>query len=176
MQTKVKHHYKQQKLKQASILGMYFMYQFSQSDLLSENVSDHLQLQGSEVQESHQAIVKDLADARHQAQDIYQKIGNEILNSSQKFKNMKLKLARWILCVCADHSMLEFLQYQDQTSQYYVDLMNKLERMNSTLGSMLHYLDHMQSRVEERLHMIQGYLGWAGEMTCNASCFFHRAF
>lgn len=59
--------------------------------------------------------------------------------------------------------MSEFLQYQDQTSQYYTDLMNKLERMNSTLGFMLHYLDNMQSRIEERLHMIQGYLGWAGE-------------
>lgn len=64
----------------------------------------------------------------------------------------------------SDRSMLEFLQYQDQTSQYYSDLMNKLERMNSTLGSMLHYLDNMQARVEERLHMIQGYLGWAGKM------------
>lgn len=59
--------------------------------------------------------------------------------------------------------MIEFLQYQDQTSQYYTDLMNKLERMNSTLGGMLHYLDKMQSRIEDRLHMIQGYLGWAGE-------------
>lgn len=59
--------------------------------------------------------------------------------------------------------MLEFLQYQDQTSQYYSDLMDKLERMNSTLASMLHYIDNMQGRVEERLHIIQGYLGWAGE-------------
>lgn len=59
--------------------------------------------------------------------------------------------------------MIEFLQYQDQTSQYYTDLMNKFERMNSTLGGMLHYLDKMQSRIEDRLHMIQGYLGWAGE-------------
>lgn len=67
-------------------------------------------------------------------------------------------------CGQSDRSMLEFLQYQDQTSQYYSDLMNKLERMNSTLGSMLHYLDNMQTRVEERLHMIQGYLGWAGKM------------
>lgn len=40
-----------------------------------ENVSKHLQIQGSEVQDSHKAIVKDLADVRHQAQDIYQKIG-----------------------------------------------------------------------------------------------------
>ncbi len=67
----------------------------------------------------------------------------------------------WVLS--SDHSMLEFLQYQDQTSQYYSDLMSKLERMNSTLGFMLHYLDNMQSRIEEKLHMIQSYLGWTGE-------------
>lgn len=63
--------------------------------------------------------------------------------------------------------MLEFLQYQDQTSQYYSDLMAKLELMNSTLGSMLHYIDNMQGRVEERLHIIQGYLGWAGKTWSN---------
>lgn len=67
------------------------------------------------------------------------------------------------LVLSLDHSLSEFLQYQDQTSQYYNDLMNKLERMNGTLGVMLHYLDSMQSRVEERLHVIQGYLGWAGK-------------
>ncbi|KAF3690431.1 Protein brambleberry Precursor [Channa argus] len=42
-----------------------------------ENVSEHLQIQGSDVQDSHRAIVKDLADVRHQAQDIYLKIGNK---------------------------------------------------------------------------------------------------
>ncbi|XP_070688767.1 protein brambleberry [Pempheris klunzingeri] len=115
-----------------------------------ENVSEHLQIQGSEVHDRHNEIVKDLADVRHQAQDIYQKI---------------------------DHSMLEFLQYQDQTSQYYADLMNKLERMNSTLGSMLHYLDGMQSRIEERLHMIQGYLGWAGlSLTAMWTCVAHTGY
>ncbi|XP_045905555.1 protein brambleberry isoform X1 [Micropterus dolomieu] len=115
-----------------------------------ENVSEHLQIQGSEVQDSHNMIVKDLADVRHQAQDIYQKI---------------------------DHSMSEFLQYQDQTSQYYTDLMNKLERMNSTLGFMLHYLDNMQSRIEERLHMIQGYLGWAGlSLTAMWTCVAHTGY
>ncbi|KAM9358582.1 protein brambleberry [Symphorus nematophorus] len=115
-----------------------------------ENVSEHLQIQGSEVQDSHKAIVKDLTDVRHQAQEIYQKI---------------------------DHSMLEFLQYQDQTSQYYADLMNKLERMNSTLGFMLHYLDNMQSRFEERLHMIQGYLGWAGlSLTAMWTCIAHTGY
>ncbi|XP_028260469.1 protein brambleberry isoform X2 [Parambassis ranga] len=115
-----------------------------------ENVSEHLQIQGSDVQDNHKAIVKDLADVRHQAQDIYQKI---------------------------DHSLSEFLQYQDQTSQYYNDLMNKLERMNGTLGVMLHYLDNMQSRVEERLHVIQGYLGWAGlSLTAMWTCMAHTGY
>nr|XP_020492939.1 protein brambleberry-like [Labrus bergylta] len=115
-----------------------------------ENVSEHLQIQGSEVQDNHNAIVKDLTDVRHQAQDIYQKI---------------------------DHSMSEFLQYQDQTSQYYTDLMNKLERMNSTLGFLLHYLDNMQSRIEERLHTIQGYLGWAGlSLTAMWTCVTHTGY
>lgn len=71
--------------------------------------------------------------------------------------------------------MQDFLRYQDQTSHYYGDLMNKLERMNSTLGSMLHYMDNMQGRLEDRLHIIQGYLGWAGHM-CSCPvllfCFF----
>lgn len=59
--------------------------------------------------------------------------------------------------------MSEFLQYQDQTSQYYADLMGKLDRMNGTLGFVLQLLDHMQGAIEERLHAIQGYLGWAGQ-------------
>ncbi|XP_072244748.1 protein brambleberry [Leuresthes tenuis] len=115
-----------------------------------ENVSEHLQIQSSEVQDGHKEIVKDLTDVRHQAHDIYQKI---------------------------DHSMSEFLQYQDQTSQYYADLMNKLERMNSTLGVTLHYLDTMQSRIEERLRMIQGYLGWAGlSLTAMWTCVAHTSY
>ncbi|KAM8875162.1 protein brambleberry isoform 1-T3 [Spinachia spinachia] len=115
-----------------------------------ENVSEHLQTQGSEVQDSHKAIVKDLADVRHQAQDIHQKI---------------------------DHSLSEFLQYQDQTSQYYIDLMNKLERVNSTLGATLHFLDNMQGRIEQRLHMIQGYLGWAGlSLTATWTCVAHTGY
>lgn len=100
-----------------------------------ENVSEHLQVQSSEVQDSHHAIVKDLTDVREQAHEIYHKI---------------------------DSSMMEFLQYQDQTSLYYSDLMTKLERMNHTLSFVLDYLDNMQSRLEERLHLLQSYLGWAG--------------
>ncbi|XP_056270514.1 protein brambleberry isoform X2 [Pseudoliparis swirei] len=115
-----------------------------------ENVSEHLQVQSSEVQDSHKAIVKDLADVSHQARDIHQKI---------------------------DHSMSEFLRYQDQTSRYYTDLMNQLERMNGTLGATLHFLDDMQSRIEERLHMIQGYLGWAGlSLTAMWTCIAHTGY
>ncbi|KAM9761786.1 protein brambleberry [Menidia menidia] len=115
-----------------------------------ENVSEHLQIQSSEVQESHKDIVQDLTGVRHQAQDIYQKI---------------------------DHSMSEFLQYQEQTSQYYAELMTKLERMNSTLGFMLHYLDSMQSRIEDRLLLIQGYLGWAGlSLTAMWTCVAHTGY
>lgn len=73
--------------------------------------------------------------------------------------------------------MTEFLQYQDQTSLYYSDLMTKLERMNSTLGFVLHYLDNMQSRLEERLHVIQRYLGWAGmSLTAMWTCMAHTGF
>ncbi|XP_041863169.1 protein brambleberry [Melanotaenia boesemani] len=115
-----------------------------------ENVSERLQIQSSEVQDGHKTIVEDLADVRHQANDIHKKI---------------------------DHSMSEFLLYQDQTSQYYTDLMNKLEHMNSTLGAMLQYLDNMQGRIEERLHMIQGYLGWAGlSLTAMWTCIAHTGY
>lgn len=143
-----------------------------------ENVSENLQIQGSEMQDSHKAIVKDLADVRHQAQDIYQKIGNQnTLQSEINHKHAVQKCFVSYICISfpygwSDHSMLEFLHYQDQTSQYYTDLMNKLERMNSTLGLTLHYLDNMQSRIEEKLHMIQGYLGWAGE-TWHPECSDH---
>uniref|UniRef100_A0A3P8X7Y2 Brambleberry n=1 Tax=Esox lucius TaxID=8010 RepID=A0A3P8X7Y2_ESOLU len=100
-----------------------------------ENISEQLKGQGSEVQEGHRAILDDLTEVRERAHDIYNKI---------------------------DHSMSGFLQYQNRTAQYYMDLMGKLERMNGTLGTMLRYLDNMQNRLEERLHIIQGYVGWAG--------------
>lgn len=156
----------------------FFFFFFNVTFFFLENVSENLQNQGSEMQDSHKAIVKDLADVRHQAQDIYQKIGNQ--NTLQSEINHKHAVQKCFVCnICisfpygwSDHSMLEFLHYQDQTSQYYTDLMNKLERMNSTLGLTLHYLDNMQSRIEEKLHMIQGYLGWAGE-TWHPECSDH---
>uniref|UniRef100_A0A8C5FBP8 Protein brambleberry n=1 Tax=Gadus morhua TaxID=8049 RepID=A0A8C5FBP8_GADMO len=115
-----------------------------------ENVSEQLKGQGSEVQENHKAIIEDLAHVRDKAQDIYHKI---------------------------DSSMVEFVQYQDTTAQYYTDLMRKLERMNGTLGFMLHYLDGMQNRIEGRLHMIQGYLGWAGlSLAAMCTCVLHGGY
>lgn len=72
-----------------------------------ENVSEHLQVQGSEVQDSHKAIVKDLADVRHQAQDIYQKIGNQngasqtpkfITEFQNEFRSVLLLISISFLC------------------------------------------------------------------------------
>ncbi|XP_056307857.1 protein brambleberry isoform X2 [Danio aesculapii] len=100
-----------------------------------ENVSGQLKDQTAEVQEGHQAILEDLAVVRGSAQDIYEK--------------MELNLNG-------------FLQQQNTTAHFYTELMRKLELMNGTLGYMLTYLDNMQNRLEDRLHMIQGYLGWAG--------------
>ncbi|XP_026774666.3 protein brambleberry [Pangasianodon hypophthalmus] len=100
-----------------------------------ENVSEQLKSQGTDVQEGHQAILNDLAEVRGRAQEIYSKM---------------------------ELNMNGVLQQQNTTVQFYAELMRKLERMNSTLGYMLTYLDSMQSRLEDRLHMIQGYLGWAG--------------
>ncbi|KAF7702002.1 protein brambleberry [Silurus meridionalis] len=100
-----------------------------------ENVSEQLKGQGTDVQEGHQAILDDLAEVRGRALEIYSK--------------MELNLNG-------------VLQQQNTTVQFYSELMRKLERMNGTLGYMLTYLDSMQSRLEDRLQMIQGYLGWAG--------------
>lgn len=58
--------------------------------------------------------------------------------------------------------MVGFLQQQNDSARFYSDLMDKLERMNGTLGYLLLYLDNMQGRLEDRLHIIQRYLGWAG--------------
>uniref|UniRef100_A0A671QJ72 Protein brambleberry-like n=1 Tax=Sinocyclocheilus anshuiensis TaxID=1608454 RepID=A0A671QJ72_9TELE len=99
------------------------------------NVSGQLKGQSAEVQEGHQAILDDLAVVRGSAQDIYEK--------------MELNLNG-------------FLQQQNTTARFYSELMSTLERMNGTLGYMLTYLDNMQNRLEDRLQMIQGYLGWAG--------------
>ncbi|KAK7117033.1 hypothetical protein R3I94_022549 [Phoxinus phoxinus] len=115
-----------------------------------ENVSGQLKDQTAEVQEGHQAILEDLAVVRGSAQDIYHK--------------MELNLKG-------------FLQQQNATAHFYSELTGKLERMNGTLGYMLRYLDNMQNRLEDRLHMIQGYLGWAGlSLRALWTCVMHAGF
>ncbi|XP_076863218.1 protein brambleberry isoform X2 [Brachyhypopomus gauderio] len=100
-----------------------------------ENVSEQLKGQGTDVQEGHRAILHDLAEVRGRAQEIYSKM---------------------------ELSLNGVLKQQSTTAQFYSELMGKLERVNSTLGYMLTHLDSMQHRLEDRLGMIQGYLGWAG--------------
>ncbi|XP_066572256.1 protein brambleberry isoform X2 [Amia ocellicauda] len=115
-----------------------------------ENVSEHLKGQGSELQEGHQAILADLAEVRGHAQDIYKKI---------------------------DQNLSGFLRYQNRTARFYEDLMGKLQRMNSTLGGLVHFLDSMQGRLEDRLHAIQGYLGWAGcSLAAVSTCVLHGGY
>ncbi|XP_028814679.1 protein brambleberry isoform X2 [Denticeps clupeoides] len=115
-----------------------------------ENMTEQLKGQGSEVNQGHQAIMEDLAEVRGRAQDIYSKM---------------------------EENMAEFLQQQDNTAHFYSELLGKLERMNGTLGYMLLYLDNMQSRLEDRLHLIQGYLGWAGLSLCAVwTCVVHAGY
>ncbi|MBN3309966.1 BMBL protein, partial [Amia calva] len=115
-----------------------------------ENVSERLKGQGSELQEGHQAILADLAEVRGHAQDIYKKI---------------------------DQNLSGFLRYQNRTARFYEDLMGKLQRMNSTLGGLVHFLDSMQGRLEDRLHAIQGYLGWAGcSLAAVSTCVLHGGY
>ncbi|XP_036378689.1 protein brambleberry [Megalops cyprinoides] len=115
-----------------------------------ENVSEQLKGQGSDLHDGHKAILDDLAEVRGRAQDIYSKI---------------------------EHNLSGFLQHQNRTAQYYTDLMRKLERMNGTLGFMLQYLDSMQTRLEDRLHLIQRYLGWAGlNLSAMWTCVVHAGY
>ncbi|MBN3314595.1 BMBL protein, partial [Atractosteus spatula] len=115
-----------------------------------ENVSEHLKGQGLELQDGHRAILADLAEVRGQAKDIYKKI---------------------------EQNLSGFLLYQNRTAHFYDDLMGKLQRMNSTLGLLVHYLDVMQGRLEDRLRSIQGYLGWAGcSLAAVSTCVLHGGY
>ncbi|XP_063053216.1 protein brambleberry isoform X2 [Engraulis encrasicolus] len=115
-----------------------------------ENVSEQLKTQGSDVQDGHQAILDDLAQVRGRAQDIYSKMQD---------------------------NMVGFLQQQNDTARFYSELMGKLERMNGTLGYLLVYLDNMQGKLEDRLHIIQRYLSWAGLNICAVwTCVMHTGY
>nr|AQP31215.1 brambleberry [Xenopus laevis] len=115
-----------------------------------ENVSSQLVEQDTELQEGHKAILADLSEVRSRSQAVYTKIESDL-------------------------SL--FLSYQNQTSQYYDVLMEKLHRMNQSLGTVLYAMEHMHRSVEQRLGYIQGFIGWAG-MNLNAiyTCVLHGAY
>ncbi|XP_033848843.3 protein brambleberry [Acipenser ruthenus] len=115
-----------------------------------DNVSKHLKGQGEDLQEGHQAILADLAEVRSRAQDIYSKI---------------------------DSNLSGFLRYQNRTARYFEQLMGNLQRMNSTLGTLLHYMDRMQGSVESRLQHIQGFIGWVGvNLSAVSTCVLHTGY
>ncbi|KAE8599869.1 hypothetical protein XENTR_v10017374 [Xenopus tropicalis] len=115
-----------------------------------ENVSSQLVEQDTELQEGHRAILADLTEVRSRSQAVYNKIESDLAL---------------------------FLSYQNQTSQYYDVLMEKLHRMNQSLGTVLYAMEHMHRSVEQRLGYIQGFIGWAGmNLSAIYTCVLHGAY
>ncbi|KAM8966351.1 protein brambleberry-like [Pelodytes ibericus] len=115
-----------------------------------ENVSSQLIVQDVELQEGHKTILADLSEVRSRSHDVYSKIES----------NLDL-----------------FLSYQSQTALYYDELMEKLNKMNRSLGTVLYAMEHMHRTVEERLGYIQGFLGWAGgNINAIYTCVLHGAY
>ncbi|XP_037105283.1 protein brambleberry isoform X2 [Syngnathus acus] len=113
-------------------------------------VRENVQMQGSQVQDRHRAVVQDLEHIRHQAQDIQQKL---------------------------DDSVSEFVQYRERTLRYYADVMSKLESTNISLGVVLRFLDETRGHIEQRLDTIRGYLDWAGfSVTAMWTCVTHAGY
>ncbi|XP_053571943.1 protein brambleberry-like [Bombina bombina] len=115
-----------------------------------ENVSSQLVEQDTELQKGHKAILADLSEVRSRSHEVYSKI---------------------------ESNMAFFLSYQNQTAQYYDELMVKLQRMNHSLGMVLYAMDHMHRSVEQRLGYIQGFIDWAG-VNINAihTCVLHGSY
>ena len=90
-----------------------------------ENVSENLQIQGAEMQDSHKAIVKDLTDVRHQAQDIYQKIGNQ--NTSQSKMNHKHAVQNCFVLISVFRSSMA-----DQTTVCWSSCITRTRRHSTT--------------------------------------------
>uniref|UniRef100_A0A8C5QIH0 Protein brambleberry n=1 Tax=Leptobrachium leishanense TaxID=445787 RepID=A0A8C5QIH0_9ANUR len=115
-----------------------------------ENVSSQLVVQDSELQEGHRAILTDLSAVRNRSHEVYSKIES----------NLDL-----------------FLSHQNQTALYYDELMEKLNRMNKSLGMVLHAMEHMHRNVEERLGYIQAFISWAGgNINAIYTCVLHAAY
>lgn len=91
----------------------------------TENVSEHLQVQGLEVQDSHNEIVKDLADVRHQAQDIYQKLGTRNVST--------VKSLSCSHCTQIKHFVFFFWSLANQTTACWSSCSTSTRRLNTTV-------------------------------------------
>ncbi|KAM5158386.1 protein brambleberry-like [Mantella aurantiaca] len=115
-----------------------------------ENVSSHLIEQDSELHEGHKAILSDLSEVRVRSQEVYSKI---------------------------ESNLALFLSYQNKSAEYYDVLMEKLQRMNQSLSTVLYVMDHMHRDVEHRLSYIQGFISWAGgNLNAIYTCVLHGAY
>ncbi|XP_072007129.1 protein brambleberry-like isoform X4 [Engystomops pustulosus] len=115
-----------------------------------ENVSGHLMDQDTELHKGHEAIMADLAEVRTRSHEVYAKM---------------------------ESNLALFLSYQNQSALYYNALMEKLQRMNRTLSSVLFAMEHMHRSVEHRLSYIQGFITWAGgNLNAIYTCVLHGAY
>ncbi|XP_033011833.1 protein brambleberry-like [Lacerta agilis] len=115
-----------------------------------ENVSRHLDQQDLELQEGHKAILEDLSQVQRRAQDVYSKTET----------NLGL-----------------FAAYQNQTALYYEELMEKLQKMNQSLGVLLNAMDRMQTSVEGQLQHIRRFISWAGfSLNSIYTCVLHGSY
>ncbi|XP_038654527.1 protein brambleberry isoform X2 [Scyliorhinus canicula] len=103
--------------------------------LTMENVSRQLAHQDSELQEGHRAILTDLLEVRARAHQVYTKL---------------------------DSNLALFSAHQSQTAIYYDQLMEKLQKMNQTVGMVMNMIDHLELGVSQRLNSIQHFLSWTG--------------
>ncbi|XP_048405195.1 protein brambleberry [Stegostoma tigrinum] len=103
--------------------------------LTIENVTKQLAHQDSELQEGHRAILTDLLEVRARAHQVYTKL---------------------------DSNLALFSAHQSQTAIYYDQLMEKLQKMNQTVGMVMYMIDHLELGVSQRLNSIQHLLSWTG--------------
>uniref|UniRef100_A0ABM5GDJ1 Protein brambleberry-like isoform X1 n=1 Tax=Pogona vitticeps TaxID=103695 RepID=A0ABM5GDJ1_9SAUR len=115
-----------------------------------ENVSGHLNTQGTDLRDGHQAILKDLAEVQRGAQEVYAKI---------------------------EIGLGSFLTFQNQTTQYYEELMKKLQKLNQSLGLVLSTMERMQSKLGAQLQHIQRFITWAGfSLSSIYTCVLHGSY
>ncbi|XP_034980347.1 protein brambleberry-like [Zootoca vivipara] len=115
-----------------------------------ENISRHLDQQDLELQDGHKAILEDLSQVQMRAQDVYSKTET----------NLGL-----------------FTAYQNQTALYYEELMEKLQKMNQSLGVLLNAMDRMQASVEGQLQHIRRFMNWAGfSLSSVYTCVLHGSY